>query len=79
MLGKIDNVWPELDYDAFHTGDPDQLDHALLVLVLAWWMGDLVQADLVDPDPDEEADNGRDQLNGYLAGYLLVVRFESCD
>jgi hypothetical protein len=35
MLSKIDNVWPELDYDAFHTGDPNQLDNALLVLVLA--------------------------------------------
>jgi hypothetical protein len=79
MLSKIDNVWPELDYDAFHIGDPDQLDHALLVLVLAWWVGDFVQVDFVDLDPDEEADHGRDQLNGYIAGHLLVVRFESCN
>jgi len=75
MLSETDYVWAELDHDTFYAGNPHQLDHALLVFVLARWVGGIVQADLVDSDADEEVDHGGEQLNGYPASHLQVVRF----
>jgi len=76
MLSETDYVRAKLDHDTFYAGNPHQLDHALLVSVLARWVGDIVQADLVDSDPDEEVDHGGEQLDGYPASHLQVVRFE---